>query len=247
MPETNCNMLAWFALLRICRNSRLPERREVSFCYGLRFISSPHAESSVLPSSVCVCSIATVSRNKSSFLLLPPSIHLSAAVDWPCQSAHYRHLPSPGSAHLISLARPRPLPSFTFSLLLLILARRDFGLFCGIGANSSSLLPFSFRRRRRQLCPSPPRSSPEEERRPTWCQRDAEGEGSPSPAYRWMDGWIGVLVNWRCFRHSSLPPPLPIVSRCQMSIDDAAVAVGAAAGDPCGPAAGARAGPLPRR
>ena len=193
MPETNCNMLAWFALLRICRNSRLPERREVSFCYGLRFISSPHAESSVLPSSVCVCSIATVSRNKSSFLLLPPSIHLSAAVDWPCQSAHYRHLPSPGSAHLISLARPRPLPSFTFSLLLLILARRDFGFFCGIGANSSPLLPSSFRRRRRQLCPSPPRSAPEEEGDGLGASVTRRERALPLPR---IDGWMDGSVFW---------------------------------------------------
>ena len=178
------------------------------------------------------------------FFFFPlPSICCSA-VDWPCQSAHYRHLPSPGSAHLISLARPRPLPSFTFlSLLLLILARRDFGLFCGIGANSSSLFPFSFRRRR-QLCP-PPRSSPEEEGDRLGASVTRRERALPLPR---IDGWIGVLVNWRCFRHSSLlPPPLPIVSRCQMSIDDAAVAAGAAAGDPCGPAAGARAGPLPRR
>ena len=143
------------------------------------------------------------------FFFFPlPSICCSA-VDWPCQSAHYRHLPSPGSAHLISLARPRPLPSFTFlSLLLLILARRDFGLFCGIGANSSSLLPSSFRRRRRrQLCP-PPRSSP------TWCQRDAEREGSPRPR---IDGWMDGSVFWSIGDVFAIPLFLLLSRLCRVA------------------------------
>ena len=148
---------------------------------------------------------------------------------------------SPRSDPPISSASLAIPPSFTFLslLLLLILARRDFGLFCGIGANSSSPLPATAVSSSAALISGGGdrglgASVTRRERAPSLPRIDG-----------WMDRCFGQLAMFSPFFSSS--SFFPIVSRCQMSIDDAAVAVGAAAGDPCGPAAGARGGRLPRR
>ena len=146
MHENQLLTQVWFALLGYVRADEATnveilsyQIREMVVRIVMLIFLAVFKSTCILPSVTRTlhCSIATVCRISLRFFFLLLSVRQT--VDWPCQSAHYRHLPSSlpsDTAHLISLASFTSLP-----LPLLILARRDFGLFCGIAANSSVLLP----------------------------------------------------------------------------------------------------------
>ena len=203
MPEANrysgMVRIAW-----ICRSSKLPGQIKVSFQVHM------HSRLTVFVRHEHTLFHCHFFQNKSPFL---PSCSLHPFVRRPTKPSigHVnlriigispRTIPSFLSAHLISLARS---PSFTFLplLLLLILARRDFGLFCGIGANSSlppSLAPSSV------LATAVSMSAVLIGK-----EGDVGASVTRSPLLRGMDGWMD-----RCFGQLAMFSPFLFVSCCQM-------------------------------